>query len=233
MQTLYDGGANPATQTVLGFNKEQIVEYRNSIEKVSQDTRVNITDSIRDQIVIPVSTLWYQPDAVTYFEELKGEINKVAQEVTDIFNRYLDTVKSSAQSWAENTGAEVPALPSIENIEMSLDVSSIKPHDERNNIIINTTEVSNRIIARLPEIHQTILTNLNPLKDKLSADAAFLGAGQADVVEGCFNKVIELIGQTFEKISGGEGSIKMALEKAQKRAADAVTATLSNSGNFQ
>ncbi|MEE3342497.1 MAG: hypothetical protein VZS44_00190 [Bacilli bacterium] len=200
---------------VSGYNVEEVNALRDVINGVAQKAGEGICEKLGGGVVVPMSTVWYAPEAITFFEGFKDAVKKSGETVTAAFDAFRDAVQKAGENWAENTGGEKPSLAAIDPVELDLDISSIQEKGPKG-VTIDEGEAS-KVANNLANVENEIEAALKSITAGLSADTAFLGHGQAEAVEQCFNDVAAAIKDIFKYLTDGEGSLQGQINAAVKK----------------
>ena len=219
------GGTNA---NLTGYNCERVQDLRKVINNIAKQSGQSIIERLSSDIVIPMSTAWYAPEAVTFFEGFATTVSNTGKNITEAFDAFRAAVESAGRSWAENTGGDIPVLTAIDNVELKLDVSSIEPNNA-GNVGIDQEQAS--IIARrLQEVEEGIKSDLRNLASNLNAETAFIGQGQAEALDNCFTTIVGAIHNVFKYLTEGEDSLQNQIKNAVKKYQD-VSSGISNAFN--
>lgn len=204
-----------------GYNCEQINALRDVINSTASQAGQGIVDRLHSDIIVPMSSVWYAPEAVDFFEGFASTVKASGENITAAFDAFRGAVQSAGENWAENTGGEAPSLSSIDNVELDLNVSDIQP-DNGGNVTIDESQATT-IANNLAEVEEGIKSDLESLAANLSAETAFIGHGQADAVEACFVKVSGEITKIFKYLTEGDESLQGQINKAVEKYSDVST----------
>lgn len=219
------GGTNA---NLTGYNCERVQDLRNVINNTAQQSAQGIVERLSSDIVVPMSTAWYAPEAVTFFEGFASTVKATGQNITAAFDAFRAAVESAGRSWAENTGGDVPTLPAIDSVELNLNVSSIQTNNA-GNVVIDQNQ-ANAVASRLQEVEEGIKNDLRNLAGNLNAETAFIGQGQAEALENCFVTISGEINKIFKYLTNGEDSLQSQINKAVKKYQD-VSSSISGAFN--
>lgn len=206
---------------VSGYNCEKVNALRNVINKTAQESGKSIVETLRSDIVVPMSSAWYAPEAVTFFEGFAKTVKASGEGITEAFDSFRAAVEKAGANWAESTSGETPSLPAIETVELVLDYSAIQPNNA-GNITIDEASASS-IASKLGEVEATIKSNLEGLAGSLDAETAFIGHGQADALQKCFVTVSGEIYKIFKYLTEGENSLQSQIKATVTKYQDVST----------
>lgn len=209
------GGTNA---NLTGYNCERVQELRDVINNTAQQSGQGIVERLNSDIIVPMSTAWYAPEAVTFFEGFASTVKATGQNITAAFDAFRAAVEAAGRSWAENTGGDMPRLPAIDSVELNLNVSSIQTNNA-GNVVIDQNQ-ANAVANRLQEVEEGIKNDLRNLAGNLNAETAFIGQGQAEALENCFVTISGEIHKIFKYLTNGEDSLQSQINKAVKKYQD-------------
>jgi len=229
---LFSGSSN---SSVTGYNCEQVNALRDVINNTAQEAGKGIVDRLHNEIITPMSTAWYAPEAQEFFEGFAETVKESGTNIQEAFDSFRDAVEKAGASWAENTGGEQPSLPTIDDVDLTLSVSEIQASNN-GDVTINSDE-ANAVANSLSQVEEEIKSDLESLAAKLDAASAFIGGGQASALQECFVTVSGEIHKIFKYLTEGEatdnghdGSLKGQITYAVQKYTD-VSENISNSFN--
>lgn len=208
-----DGGS------VSGYNCEQVNSLRDVINNVAMKSGERIVERLHSEIIVPMSTSWYAPEAVNFFNEFAQAVATSGERITEAFDMFRAAVESAGRNWAENTEGEAPSLAAIDLVELKLNVSEIQPKTPNGDVMINEGD-ANRVAGKLSDVELTIKSDLQNLAKDLEAETAFLGHGQAEAVQNCFVTVSGEIHKIFKFLTDGNNSLREQIQQAVKKYQD-------------
>lgn len=203
---------------LTGYNCQKVNDLRNVINNTAQQSAQGIVERLNSDIVVPMSTAWYAPEAVTFFEGFAATVKATGENITAAFDAFRAAVESAGRNWAENTGGEIPSLPAIDAVQLELNVSSIQTNNA-GNVVIDENQAT-AIANRLQEVEEGIKNDLRNLAGNLNAETAFIGQGQAEALENCFVTISGEIHKIFKYLTAGEDSLQGQIHKAVKKYQD-------------
>lgn len=213
---------------MTGYNCEQVNALRDVINNTAQEAGRNIVERLHSDIIVPMSTVWYAPEAVTFFEGFADIVKDSGTNITQAFDLFRAAVQAAGQNWAENTGGQAPELATLEEVILTLNVSDIQP-ENAGSVLIDEKQATN-IANKLGQVEENIKSELQALANNLDAESAFIGHGQADALQKCFVNISGEIHKIFKYLTEGEkslqGQINAAVTKYQE-----VSSGISNSFN--
>lgn len=205
--SLFGGSGN-----VTGYNCGQVNALRDTINNVAIKAGENIVERLHSDIIVPMSSVWYAPEAVEFFTGFAATVKASGEGITNAFDAFRGAVESAGKNWAENTQGEAPSLPAIDMVNLELNVSDILS-DNAGNVTIDENQATT-IADKLPEVEAAIKSDLEGLAATLNAETAFMGHGQAEAVQSCFVQVSGEIHKIFKYLTEGEESLQGQIKKA-------------------
>lgn len=200
---------------VTGYNCQQINELRDVINKTAQQAATGIVDRLHSSIIVPMSSVWYAPEAVEFFGGFADTVKASGEGITTAFDAFRQAIQDAGANWAENTGGEVPSLPALDLVELNLNISEIQPDNNGNVTIDESTATS--IASSLGEVEEGIKSDLENIAGNLNAETAFIGHGQADALQDCFVRLSGEIHKIFKYLTDGEESLQGQINKAVEK----------------
>ncbi len=220
---LYEGNGETS-----GYNCAQVNALRDVINSTAQNAANSIVEKLHSGIVKPMSSIWYAPEAVEFFQSFATVVQSTGQSITEAFDAFRDFVQQAGAHWAENTKGEVPNLPAIDLVELNLNVSEIQPNNA-GNVTINEGEATS-LASNLGQVEEEIEAELKSLAENLSADSAFIGHSQAASLKDCFVKVSGAVESIFKFLTEGDESLQTAINKTVEKY-QSVSEEVSNSAS--
>lgn len=213
--SLVSGNVGGASGELSGYNCEQVNALRDVINSTAQQAGENIVERLHSEIIVPMSTVWYAPEAVEFFNGFANDVKASGENITKAFDNYRAAVELAGQHWAENTKGEAPSLPAIDMVDLTLNVSDMQP-DNGGNVTIDEGG-ANQVASRLGEVEEGIKADLENLANNLDAESAFIGHGQADALRQCFVTVSGELHKIFKYLTDGEDSLQGQINKAVQK----------------
>ena len=214
---------------VTGYNCGQVNALRDVINQIAAKAGNGIVERLHSDIIVPMSGVWYAPEAVEFFGGFATAVKASGENITNAFDAFRGAVESAGKNWAENTGGEVPALAAIDLVNLDLNVSDILP-ENGGNVTIDEQQATT-IADKLPEVEAAIKSDLEGLAASLNAETAFMGHGQAEAVQNCFVQVSGEIHKIFKYLTEGENSLQGQIKKAAAKYGDVSTSISSAFSN--
>ena len=224
-------GFGPSSE-ITGYNCERVQELSPVINKTAQEAGKGIVERLHSEIIVPMSTVWYAPEAQTFFEGFATTVKNSGINIQKAFDAFREAVQKAGENWAENTKGQAPVLAAVQPVELILNVSDIKA-DNNGNVTIDAGEAS-VIAANLDEVESNIKQDLEKLANDLNAETAFIGHSQADSIQDCFIKVSGEVSKIFKYLTEGEDSLEGQIKKAVKKYQDVsqdISSAFQNLGN--
>jgi len=223
-----------------GYNPQNVADLSTPISEAYENCVNGIVETLKEEIVTPISTAWYAPEACKFFgsdatsgffgigatdadeNSLKEVVKSTSETIFKCFDGFRKDIESAGQNWFNNTsgtGEESTGditLPEFKQIDLDLDVSAIEAQDGSGNVVLDDAGVK-AVSDNLPQVQEDIKTKMTAEKDKLDAATSFIGGGQADAIEGCFERLLEAISTIFKWLSEGEDSLQSAFNAAMTK----------------
>lgn len=213
---------------ISGYNCENINALRDVINSTASRAGAGIVERLHSDIIVPMSSVWYAPEAIEFFEGFAATVKASGENITAAFDAFRNAIESAGKNWAENTGGEMPSLPAIDAVELELNVSEIQP-ENGGNVTIDEGQAT-AIAGSLAEVEAGIKTDLENLAEGLNAETAFIGHGQADALQICFIQLSGELHKIFRYLTEGENSLQGQINKAVQKYVD-VSLSISNAFN--
>ena len=210
-----NGGSN----SNVGYNCGEINALRGVINDTAKKSAEDVVWLLNQQIITPMSSIWYAPEAVEFFNKFATRVKESGEKITEAFDNFRQSVENAGKSWADSTQGEAPSLPPIDNVELSLDVSEIKDKNEKGDVVIDEDRANN-IVGGLAEVEEMIENALKKSAETLDAETAFIGHDQSSSLEECFAKVSEEIRKIFNFLTTGDDSLQSQITKTVQKYAE-------------
>lgn len=202
-----------------GYNKEQVEELRSAINTTAQSAAEGIIEKLGSGIITPISAAWFAPEAIEFFEKFAEVVAQSGANIQTIFETFKQYIEEAGANWAQNTGGEVPVLPTLDEITLNLDISAIK--EKASNGDVGVFENDAMAVANgLNSVQEDIKANLESLAKQLDAATAFIGGSQAESIQNCFVAVSGEVHRIFSYLTEGEDSLRGALTKSVEKYGD-------------
>lgn len=218
-----------------GYNPQNVADLSTPISEAYENCVNGIVETLKEEIVTPISTAWYAPEACKFFgsdakegggdadgNSLKEVVKSTSETIFNCFDGFRKDIESAGQNWFNNTsgtGTESTGditLPEFKQIDLDLDVSAIEAQDGSGNVVLDDAGVK-AVSDNLAQVQEDIKAKMTAEKDKLDAATSFIGGGQADAIEGCFERLLEAISTIFKWLSEGEESLQSAFNAAMTK----------------
>ena len=188
---------------LTGYNAGQVTAVRDKVATISTKLGAKVEELFLKTLVKPMGAAWHAPEAVTYFASVKDAVAKSGAPITAVLNSFVDSLQSARENWAANTGGTSEVLTKIDELAITLDVTSITEEDG-GKVYIEEVAAKN-IAGKLGALEVELQTEFEKIALELQADAAFLGHGQADAIEACFKQINGELHKIFKFLTEGEG----------------------------
>lgn len=202
-------------QNITGYNCERVNELREVINNTAQRAGEGIVERLHSEIIIPMSNVWYAPEAVEFFQGFADTVKSSGQYIQQTFDSFRNAVQKAGENWAENTKGQAPNLPAIDPVELNLNVSDIQ-NDNRGNVTIDENQAI-VIAGTLEQVEANIKADLEGLAQNLLVEFAFMGHGQAEAIQNCFVLINGEIHRIFKYLTEGDNSLKVQIGKAVEK----------------
>lgn len=217
---------------ITGYNYQQINALRDVINNTAQRAGEGIVERLSSDIIVPMSTAWYAPEAITFFEGFAATVKASGTNITNAFDAFRLAVQEAGESWALNTNGQAPSLAPIDSVELNLNISPIQGENGGN---ITIDENQAMVIAnKLPEVEEAIKADLQALAGNLNAETAFIGRGQAAALQECFVKLSGEVHRIFRYLTEGDDSLSSQINKAVQKyqaVSEGISSAFNNSVN--
>ena len=217
---------------VSGYNAAEVESLADVISSTAQKAGEGIVERLHNEIVVPMSSVWYAPEAQEFFQQFADTVGSAGENITAAFDAYRQAVQEAGKNWADNTKGTAPVLKAVQQVALNLSVGEILP-DNAGNVTLDVGQAEN-IAGKLKDVEANIKSDLEKLAAQLNAETAFMGHNQSAALQECFVKVSGEIHRIFQFLTEGDeslqGQIKAAVEK-YKQIAEGISSAFNNSGN--
>ncbi|MBQ6405025.1 MAG: hypothetical protein IJJ63_03110 [Bacilli bacterium] len=203
--------SNAADEEQSGYNKKQIDGLDTVINTAMKEVGDAIVNKLEEDLVKKVGEKWYAQEAKDYFKDVHDDIAKSGETIQGIFSKFRDALQQSGESWANTTKNAAPSIGAIKNLSLNLNTSSIKILRDDGAAVLYEKDV-NTIADGLDNVEKDLKTVILKYKEELDASTAFIGHGQSEAINDCFNRILEEVHKLFQKLLVGDGSVKVALK---------------------
>lgn len=197
----------------LGFNSEKVESLSQTVNKSAQDSCTMIIERLESGVVKPISTCWYAPEGVEFFQGFATAVEKTGVEIKNIFDSFVKALEQAEHRWADNLKAQPTSLTPVGDCVMKLNVSSIQEKREDGNQGADPASVES-VTGKLNDVKAGIESELNRIASDLNAETAFIGNGQGEAINECFKSLSKIISRLFEILTEGENNVQSNLKKA-------------------
>ena len=201
---------------ISGYNCQKVTELGTKINNCAQNAAKTIVERLHNDIIVPMSTVWYAPEAIDFFSGFVSTVLSSGENIRSAFDAYRLAVQQAGENWAANTGGESPVLAEVQHISMILSISEIQGSTESGDVIIDEGQ-ANAIAANLGEVEEGIKSDLEIIANELDAETAFIGHGQGAALKDCFVRVSGEIHKIFKYLTDGEDSLQGQINKAAQK----------------
>ena len=201
-----------------GYSRQEIEALRDVINNIARESGEKIVLKLHDEIIVPMSTAWYAPEAIEFFEGFAETVKISGEEITEAFDIFRNAVQEAGTNWAENTKGETPVLPNIDTVDTTISIAEIQP-DNGGKVTLDT-ERARSIADGLSEVEQAIKADLEALAENLDAETSFIGGGQGAAVQECFVKVSGAVHKIFKYLTEGDNNLYLCLKLFAKKYED-------------
>lgn len=199
-----------------GYNCQKINDLGTVINNCAQKAASTIVDRLHDEIIIPISTAWYAPEAIDFFSGFKSTVLGSGENIRSAFDAYRLAVQNAGANWAENTGGETPSVAEVQHISMMLNISEIQGKNAAGDVSIDEGQAT-AIATGLSDVEAGIKSDLETIANDLDAEAAFIGHGQGEALNECFVRISGEIHKIFKYLTDGEESLQGQINKAVQK----------------
>ena len=196
-----------------GYNPQQFSDLRAKINLAYIGAARCIVDVLEEQLIKPISLVWYTQEGVEYFDGFKQQVQATGEALRLTYDVLRDAIYQAGVVWADNTHNEQPDMAPLELFDLSLDVSAIQPTREDGAAVIEI-EQATAIANNLPNIQTEIVQRIAAEQTDLDASLALIGGGQADAVTALHNRVEAAVGRIFSFLTEGDNNIQANIVKA-------------------
>lgn len=201
--------------STTGYNCEEVQNLREVINQTATQSANDIIETLHNSIIVPMSSVWYAPEAVTFFEGFQADVRNIGKTITQAFDGFRQFVQDAGTSWAENTKGAAPSLSPIDLVELNLSVSEIQP-DNNGNITIDGSRATT-IANSLSQVEEEIKAKLQQRAGNLSAETAFIGGNQSQSLQNCFETVAGAVHHAFRCLTEGDNALQTQINKAVEK----------------
>lgn len=208
--------SNSADEEQSGYNKKQIDGLDTVINTAMKDVGDAIVNKLEEDLVKKVGEKWYAQEAKDYFKDVHDDIAKSGETIQGIFSKFRDALQQSGESWATMTKNAAPSIGAIKNLSLDLNTAAIKILRDDGAAVLYEKDV-NTIADGLDNVEKDLKTVILKYKEELDASTAFIGHGQAEAINDCFNRILEEVHKLFQKLLVGDASVKVALKAFKEK----------------
>lgn len=199
---------------IAGYNKERVEEIGQVIIRTYATIADQLGVKIEQQLVVPMSTLWYAPEAVDEFNDIAKAVKKMGKNMEEAYQAYRDWIQKMGETWAENTKGKKPHLANPHEIGIKVNVSAIQKENGGNVTLDEAGAIA--VAGKMADLHAEMLSLVKSEHAKLEAASAFIGHGQAAAATACFIKVADALSQLFQLMETIGERLKQYAKKYQE-----------------
>ncbi len=196
---------------LIGYNCEQVEALRETINNIAKQTGEELIDTLQNYIIIPMSEVWFAPEAIKFFESFAETVKSSSGAITEAFDTVRQIIQQVGINWAEQTKGECPHLPPIDPVTLNLSIAAIKSNHQ-GTIGIKQDEAQ-LIISKINDAEIKVQSYLESSISKLNAETSFLGNNQSESLQECFTKVSGEIHKIFTNINQLSEIINQSIAK--------------------
>ena len=198
-----------------GFNPNQIEQLSRTVNTISNEVGNSIRIKLESGIVTPISQAWFTQEGVDYFNSFRDAVRNSENIIQEIFNAFNQGLRKAGENWADQVRSRQRV--SVQNVgrpNLNINVSAVRP--DRGGDIGIDENAANAVANQVAGIRADIQAELKSQAQRLEANAAFMGHGQADAVRNCFTQINEEVARIFRILDeDGDGqSLRSAIKAA-------------------
>ncbi|MBQ8192856.1 MAG: hypothetical protein IJZ46_02155 [Bacilli bacterium] len=225
-----DSSVTAREGNLIGYNSQKVTELREKISAAGIDLSNRIEEFLYNQIVYPIGLVWKAPEAKTFFEEFKNRVAGLGPMITESLEQFRNSIQTAGDLWAERTGGERPDLsPSMESIEVNLNIDCIYEKDERGNVYLDANAMED-MFAKISDIASSLKydmgsPNVFSYRDEAFEnyvdDIPFLGMEQLATMQTNYSYLGSYVGKLLENmLTNGEDSLSSKILQTRQNYID-------------
>lgn len=144
---------------VSGYNATEVEALADVISSTAQKAGEGIVERLHNEIVVPMSSVWYAPEAQEFFQKFSETVASAGENITAAFDAYRQAVQDAGKNWAENTKGAAPVLKAVQQVALNLSVGEILP-DNAGNVTLDEGQAEN-IAGKLKDVEANIKSDLD------------------------------------------------------------------------
>ncbi len=197
-----------AEEAKTGYNYVEVANLFTEVSNVATQTKRIVSKYLNDDLIDPMSKLWYAPEAKEFFKRFQGVVKESEEEMDAAFQAFVDKLDLAQQSWSEKTkGGKTAKAVSIRTEKIFLNIAKFK--DQRDGNIYIDEKGALVFADNLSTIQQKLTNELMDQKVELTNVAlAFIGNNQSEGIQKCFDKILKSIGEIFDFLARGDTSLR-------------------------
>lgn len=197
-----------AEDAKIGYNYIAVNNLFNEVDEVATQTKRIVSKYLNEDLIDPMSKLWYAPEAKEFFNKFKGVVEDAEKKMDGAFQSFINNIDGAQEAWSKKTGGgEKAKVIQIQTEKIFLNTAKFKEQKD-GNIYIDERGALN-YAEGLSTLQQKMTNDLIDQQAELTeASLAFIGNNQAEDIQKCFEKVISSIGEIFDFLDKGDNSLK-------------------------
>ena len=203
-----------AEDAMTGYNFQEVAGLGAEVLKVAKNTQKAVQDCLDNDIVEPMSKLWYAPEAKEFFTKFQATVEKSGEEMQKAFNTFNTNVSGAQDAWSTKTGGgQKGNVTEISGLPLKVNVGAFKDSDGGNIVLYEKQAIS--FADSLDGVQKQLSAKIAEQRQDLSkAVTSFLGHDQGEAVNKCFDSVLVAVGSIFTYLAVGENSLKGQIKEA-------------------
>ena len=101
---------------ISGYNATEVEALADVISSTAQKAGEGIVERLHNEIVVPMSSVWYAPEAQEFFQKFSETVASAGENITAAFDAYRQAVQDAGKNWAENTKGTAPVSVSYTHL---------------------------------------------------------------------------------------------------------------------
>lgn len=220
-----------ADGAMTGYNYKEMTGLTAEVSRVAANTKKVIQACLDDDIVEPMSKLWFAPEAKEFFTKFGETVTKSGEEMKKAFETFDKNIEEAQKAWSEKTGGgNTGSIIGLPTMELKINVGAFKESDGGNIVLYEKQAIA--FAESLDGVQKKLSKSIEEQRTELSkAVTAFLGHEQGEAVNKCFDGVLTAVGTIFTYLSVGENSLSGQIKKAAetyKKMAEQVRSEMEN-----
>ena len=211
---------------VYGFDNNEIAQLRVKVSTSLTRLGEDVASKLQSEVLDPLMTNWFAPEAVTYLQSLQNTIQSYKQPIVEIYNAYLQTLDSAIHYWGETTNyadAKTHQYQAFSVADCPLNVYVNNAKSENGSQVGMVYSECMNIVNRLPQIRTEVNGAITSAQALLNETSALLGGTQAEEIKNLFTRIGTIINRLFDTLTDGEDSLKNVLNAYVTKYGESVT----------